>query len=338
MPKKTMKAVVFDKPTSASDGFAALDAREVEIPDYSTSTVVVRTALAPINPSDLLFTAGSFPGPVQASFPGQVAGISGAGYLASDQRGAESTSQRLFHYTTPGTWADYVAVPEESLIELPSNYPIELAAQFSNVVTAWQLIENSGVQAGQWLALTAGNSTVALIALQFAVQKGINVVSVARRRHPGVDLTSHGAAAVIFPSESDSSLHDTVLEKTDGKPISGVIDCVAGHQLGELIRACEPFSRVLLYGCLDESGLDVTGPDIMYRFVNIEPYSYPFTFVPPRTESDHNMLRDVIGASTGGKISVDTAGIFALENFREALDGHLNGKLPGKFFLAASTE
>ena len=329
-----MTAVVFDEPASESDGFAALTTREVTMPDHGAGTVVIRTALAPINPSDLLFASGKFPGPARPSFPRQVAGISGAGHLASDDG---SGSERLFHYTAFGTWAEYVSVPEESLIELPPDYPLELAAQFSNVVTAWQLVEKSGVQPGQWLALTAGYSTVALLALQFAVRKGINVISVVRRRRPEIDLTSHGAAAVLVLNESAAQLRDMVLETTHGQGLSGVADCVAGQQLGELIRGCAPFSRVLLYGCLDESDLGVAGPEIMYSFVNIEPYSYPFTFDPPRGDADHRMLRAVIKDSTGGQIRVDTAGKFPLENFRDALDGHVAGNIPGKFFLAANT-
>lgn len=335
MPKTTMTAVVFDEPASESDGFAALTTGEVPMPDHGAGTVVVRTALAPINPSDLLFASGRFPGPARLAFPKQVAGISGAGHLASNEG---SDAERLFHYTAFGTWAEYVSVPEESLIELPKDYPLELAAQFSNVVTAWQLVEKSGVRPGQWLALTAGYSTVALIALQFAARKGINVLSVVRRRRPRIDLAAHGAAAVVVPNEAAAPLSDIVLETTHGQGLSGVADCVAGRQLGELIRSCAPFSRVLLYGCLDESDLGVTGPEIMYSFVNIEPYSYPFTFDPPRSDADQRMLRAVIKDSADGQIAVDTAGKFPLENFRDALDGHVAGNVPGKFFLAANTD
>ncbi|HJT90535.1 MAG TPA: zinc-binding dehydrogenase, partial [Mycobacterium sp.] len=326
----------FDQAGTESDGFAVLNIRDVKMPDCGSEEVVVRTALAPINPSDLLFVANKFPGPTRPVFPGQVAGISGAGYAVSDDRGRELPSKRLFHYTAFGTWSEYVSVPADSLIELPSDYPLELAAQFSNVVTAWQLIENSGAQPGQWLALTAGYSTVASIALQFAVRKDINVISVVRKRRPEFDLTALGAAAVLAQNETDADMREMVMEATSGQGVSGVIDCVTGNQLGQLIRACAPFSRVQLYGCLDESNLDVTGPDLMYSFVDIAPYSYPFSFSPPTSESDHRMLRDVIGASADGRISVDNARVFPLDDFRNAVDEHLEGKQPGKIFLGAA--
>ena len=333
-----MKAIVFDEAGTESDGFAVLKLRDVTMPDCRPGHVVIRTALVPINPSDLLFVADKFPGPTRPVFPGQVAGISGAGYVSSGGDGAESPSNRLFHYTAFGTWAEYVSVPTDSLIELPPDYPLALAAQFSNVVTAWQLVENSGVRSGQWLALTAGYSTVASIALQFAVRKGINVISVVRRRRPEIDLTALGAAAVLAHEEFGANLREVVMEATCGQGVSGVIDCVTGNQLGQLIRACSPFSRVQLYGCLDDSNLDVAGPDLMYSFVDIAPYSYPFSFSPPASESDRQLLRDVIEASAGGKVKVDNEREFPLNDFRSALDEHLEGKRPGKILLAATSD
>ncbi|MGQ4598383.1 zinc-binding dehydrogenase [Nocardia sp. R6R-6] len=333
MSIEKFKAVVLDEPGTALDGFSALQLRDIEVQEPGAGEVLVRTALAPINPSDLLFVADKFPGPTRPSFPGQVAGISGAGYLASAD-GAESEPKKLFHYTAFGTWAEYITVPAESLIELPSDYPLELAAQFSNVVTAWQLVENSGVQPGQWLALTAGYSTVATIAAQFAARKGIKVVSIVRKKRPEVDLSALGAAAVIAIEDSSSGLRERVLDATAGEGLSGVIDCVTGHQLGELIRACAPFARVQLYGVLDESPLGLSGAEIMYTFVRIEPYSYPFSFVPPQSESDFRMLQEVIESSTGGAIKSGSAGIFKLADFRSALEEYLEGGRPGKIFLS----
>lgn len=103
----------------------------------------------------------------------------------------------LVSVTYYNTWAEYAVIPEPWLMQLPSDYPIEKAAQFMNLITAWDLIEQSGVQPGQWLVLTAGNSTVAMIASQFAKRKGVKVLSLVRTARKGLDLRRLGATDVF---------------------------------------------------------------------------------------------------------------------------------------------
>jgi NADPH:quinone reductase len=71
---------------------------------------------------------------------------------------------------------------------LPADYPVEKAGQLVNLITAWDLLEESRVLPGQWLVLSAGNSTVATLVLQFAKAQGVKVISVVRRVSDRLDL------------------------------------------------------------------------------------------------------------------------------------------------------
>jgi NADPH:quinone reductase len=77
------------------------------------------------------------------------------------------------------------------------DYPIEKAAQFVNLVTSCDLLDASRVQPGQWLALTAGNSTTATMVLQFAALRNVKVISMIRRAQNQIDLEAWGASEVI---------------------------------------------------------------------------------------------------------------------------------------------
>lgn len=333
MSKSTMQAVVFDEPADVQDDYGSLVVRDVPLPRKEIGEVIVRTAMTPINPSDLLFVTNRFPGPRAPEFPGQVAGIGGVGYANARDIGQTGDSDRLVSYTSFNAWAEFVAVQADSLIELPADYPLHLAAQFSNVITAWELVERSGVSTGQWLAITAGHSAVASMATQFAKQRGIKIVSVVRREREDFNLRDIGADEVLVASSS-GDLTDEILGATCGEKLLGVLDCVAGPRLGELIRSCLPFSRVQLYGCLDEGGLGVSGGDLMYSFVEITPYSYRFTFTSPETEADRQLVAQVISESANGQVRVETAGVFPLKDFKAALREHLHGTRPGKVMLA----
>jgi NADPH:quinone reductase-like Zn-dependent oxidoreductase len=301
-----------------------------DLPEARTGEAIVRVELASINPADFLFIAGELPGPVRA-MPGQIAGLCGVGVVETAAEMGPPAGT-LVAFNALGTWADYVAVPVASLISLPSDFPRELAAQYANLITAWQMVEKCGVEPGGWLALTAGYSTVAVLALQFAVRRGIRVLSVVRTAHDEPDLVGLGAAAVI--ATGDGPLSDAVSEATGGNGLNGIIDCVAGPTTGDLIRQCQPFSKMQLYGSLDPGNLNIAGQDVLYRFLEIIPYNYPFSFSPPATANDFDLVRRVSEEVLNCRLFVPVGGIYPIVDFREALAGRAVAGDHGKRFLS----
>jgi NADPH:quinone reductase-like Zn-dependent oxidoreductase len=299
------------------------------MPKARAGEAIVRVELASINPADFLFIAGELPGPVRAA-PGQIAGLCGVGLVETPAENGPPAGT-LVAFNALGTWADYVAVPVAALIPLPSDFPRELAAQYANLITAWQMVEKCGVQPGGWLALTAGYSTVAVLALQFAVRRGIRVLSVVRTALDEPDLVGLGAAAVIATGEG--MLSAAVLQATGGDGLNGIIDCVAGAVTGDLIRQCQPFSRMQLYGSLDPGNLNIAGHDVLYRFLEIIPYNYPFSFSPPATADDFELVRQVSEEVRKCRLFIPVGGIFQMADYREALADRTVAGDHGKRFL-----
>ena len=87
-----------------------------------------------------------------------VAGNHGAGVVAKVGKEVSLKPGTFVAFSYYNTWPEYAAVPAEWLIPLPSNYPIEKAGQLVNPITAWDLLNQSGVQPGEWLVVTAGHS------------------------------------------------------------------------------------------------------------------------------------------------------------------------------------
>lgn len=134
----------------------------------------------------------------------------------------------LVAFSYYNTWAEYAAVPAEWLIPLLSNSPVSVAAQFFNAITAWDLVHEAAVQPGQWLALTAGNSAVSTMVLNFAKLRKINVISIVRRAQSQPDLKAWGAAEIIELTRPSTDLADRIIEITHRNGLSAVIDCVGG--------------------------------------------------------------------------------------------------------------
>jgi hypothetical protein len=83
-----------------------------------------------------------------------------------------------------------------------------------NPISAWDLLNESRVHAGQWLAVTAGNSTVATMVLQFAKFRKVNVISIIRRAQKDLDLKALGASEVIELSSLSGDISEQIMEIT----------------------------------------------------------------------------------------------------------------------------
>lgn len=141
-----------------------------------------------------------YPDPKKPKFPGQIAGNHGAGIVEQVGQDARVAVGAYVAFSYYNTWAGYAAIPAAWLMPLPARIAPEKSGQFFNLITAWDLLATARVNAGDWLAVTAGNSTVSVMVLQFAKAKGINVVSLVRR--PRGDLRELGAAAVLSVTET----------------------------------------------------------------------------------------------------------------------------------------
>src|SRR5258708_32587286 len=150
---------------------------------------------APISPGDFLFIENLYPEPKEPKFPQQIAGNHGAGIVTKVGKNVRAEVGSYVAFSYYNSWAEYAAIPAAWLMPLPRRFAPEKAGQFFNLITAWDLLTEARVRAGDWLALTAGNSTVSMMALQFAAARGANVISIVRR--PQSDLKSLGAAEVI---------------------------------------------------------------------------------------------------------------------------------------------
>src|SRR3984893_3919317 len=240
-----MKAIVFDQIGAPLD---VLQLADVPIPEIEENEVLVQMIAASINPGDFLFIQNLYPDPKKPHFPQQIAGNHSAGVIAKVGKEVSFKPGTFVALSYYNTWAEYAAVPAEWLIPLPSNYPIEKAGQLVNPITAWDLLNQSRVEPGQWLAVTAGHSTVATMVLQFAKLKKVNVICLVRRRNKHLDPKALGASAVIELSSLSENVGKRVMEITENNGVNGVIDCVGGALLGELLGSTALGAQVLIYG------------------------------------------------------------------------------------------
>src|SRR5205807_163214 len=114
---KTMKAVWISRP----GGPEVLEIREVPRPEAGADQVLVRIRASALNRADLLQRQGRYPAP--PGYPQEIPGMEFAGEVA--EVGPLVTlwkpGQRVFGLVGGGGQAEYVAVQERLLAEIPKN-------------------------------------------------------------------------------------------------------------------------------------------------------------------------------------------------------------------------
>ncbi|MDQ0470536.1 quinone oxidoreductase family protein [Labrys wisconsinensis] len=321
-----MKAILFDDIGSPLE---VLRLAEIPVPAIGDDQALVRMVSASINPGDFLFIQGLYPEPKKPHLPGQVAGNHGAGIIEKVGAQVALKPGTLVAFSYYGTWADYAAVPAEWLIPLPEGYPVERAGQLMNPITAWDLLAESGVQPGQWLALTAGYSSISTMVLQFARRRGINVIPFVRRLHADLDLGDLGAAAVVDLSNATTGVRETVMAITGNAGLHGVIDNVGGPVTGELVRSLAFGGRLVINGGMSAERFALHNFDVLLSGAEIRASVYRYFFSPPR-DDDGPVLREIAELFRRPDFHVPVGGVHPLEDFQRAVGDAWNHPNLGK--------
>jgi len=326
-----MKAVVFERVGPPLD---VLEVRDVPMPEPKENEVLVKMLSASINPGDFLFIQSLYPEPKKPRFPQQIAGTGGgAGVVVEGTRDGSLKPGTLVAFSYYDAWAEYAAIPVDWLMPLPTGYPAAKAAQFANIISAWDLFEMSRASPGQWLAVTAANSTVASMVMQLADRKGVRVVCIVRRAQADFDLRAIGAAAVIELDGLQETVGEAIARITGGQGLNAVVDSVGGPLLGDLVRSCALGAQVIVYGGFDGRRFELHNFDLLMNVVDVRSYAYRYFFDPP-PQQDRPWLAGIARDSAPDDFKIRIGGTHRLEDFRLAVEETLQRPEQGKRFFA----
>ena len=175
----------------------------------------------------------------------------------------ELIGKRVLPLRGEGTWQDYVKTSADLAIVIPDSIEDHIAAQlYINPITAWLTItEVLALKPDDVLLVNACGSSIGRIFTQLSKILGFKLIAVTRNNTYTEELLKLGAAYVIDTSES--SLHDTVMEWTNGRGANAAIDSVGGTDGSELAFCVRPNGILLTIGLL--SGKSVNWAEISQR-------------------------------------------------------------------------
>ncbi len=208
---------------NAFGGPEVVELTTVDLPEPAEGQVTIAVRAAGVNPSDVKRLAGSFGTP---ELPLRV-GTEAAGVVTAVGPGAEgpagpiAVGDDVIAYPIVGGFAEAITVKATSVLPKPGRLDWGQSANLLLTgVTAWHLLEATGVGAGDRVLIHGASGGVGLTAAQLAIARGAQVVGTASARNHEL-LRSFG----VTPVEYGAGLADRVREAVpDG--VTAALDTV----------------------------------------------------------------------------------------------------------------
>jgi NADPH2:quinone reductase len=251
-----VRAIVFDQ---AGEPAGVLRAAGIARPAASAGFALVRVTARPIHPADLSFIRGQYR--LRPAFP-QTAGLEGMGTIVEVVGGVDLEPGTRVAFRWPGSWAEYAAVPAHRLIAVPPDVGGESAAQMSlNPLTAWALLEEAQATRDDAIIVTAAASTVSRLVRDIATTRGIATIGVVRG--DPARMSAEYPDGVV--SSDDAQLGAAIASAAGARRIAGLLDCVGGPVVSDLMSTLSPGGRIVAYGVLDQRAAAVTNAALIYK-------------------------------------------------------------------------
>jgi NADPH:quinone reductase-like Zn-dependent oxidoreductase len=156
----------------------------------------------------------------------------------------------------PGVLAEYVALPEEWLVEAPASLTDQQACTLPVAgLTAWfALVERASVRAGDTV-LIPSTGGVALFGLQIAKAHGAEVIVCGRLENE--ERVRQVGADHFIDAGSDDWM-DQIYQFTGERGADVILEVIGGAHLGQSVELAAVGGKVCQIGALD--GFDFAGP------------------------------------------------------------------------------
>ncbi|WEO99890.1 NADP-dependent oxidoreductase [Streptomyces sp. FXJ1.172] len=169
---------------------------EVATPEPGPGQVRIKVRAASVNPLDLKIRSGLMADMVPARFP-VTPGLDAAGVVDAVGQGADAAvGDEVLGAAVGGSYGEYALL--ERPVAKPGALSWEVAASLVTVgETAFRVLGQLGVRAGQTLLIHGAAGSVGGIAVQLAAARGITVIGTVGE-HDIERVTALGAAAVRY--------------------------------------------------------------------------------------------------------------------------------------------
>lgn len=315
----------------ASHGEAAkvLELRERPLSPPGNGEVRIRLVAAVIHPSDLGMIGG-----VYGKLPPlpAVAGREGVAEVVALGAGVQNLTvgERVRFPESLGTWQTQANVAAADLWRVPAGLPDEAAAQaWINPPTAWRLLRDAHLTAGQWVVQNAANSAVGVCVIQMARHLGLKTLNIVRRAELVGPLKALGADVVVT---EDSGYEKKVGELTGSGEVLLALNSVGGESAIRLVRALSNGGTHITFGGASFEAVRFPTRNLIFHDICMKGFWLDRWYRTQSKERVQIMLDRVYPLLRDGTVKLPVAGKFRLQDYSQALETAAQPRL-GKVLL-----
>lgn len=226
-----------------------------------------------------------------------------------------------------GTFAQYLKLPEISVLKIPDGFSLEKAAAAPlTFLTAWRmLITQAGIKPNDYVFIHGAGGGVSSAAIQIAKYYGAKVItttSTSKKMEMAMNL---GADHVINYKET-KDYRNQVYDLTNKHGIDVVIDNVGQATFPTSIRLLRPGGRLITCGVTSGPLSKINIADIFWKHLEIK----------GSTMANQGEFRAVMQLVLDGTLNPIIDKVYPLENVREAEEYLSDGNQFGKVLLKVS--
>ncbi|MGQ2903681.1 MAG: NADPH:quinone reductase [Neoaquamicrobium sediminum] len=322
-----MKAAWYDRNGEARE---VLVVGEMETPKPGPGEVLVRLHASGVNPSDVKSRKGR---PMIA--PRIIPHSDGAGIINAVGKGVENSrvGQRVWvwngQWKRPmGTAAEYIAVPQEQAVPLPSNIDFATGACLGiPALTALHAVSLHGDIAGKTLLITGAAAAVGHYAVQIAKLRGARVIGTVSPVRQ-----AHARAAGV--DELIDYRHEDVAERvkalTGGKGVDGIIDMDLSSTAALLPKGVlAPHGTMVCYGSNVAGDIPISFPAMLWGSLKLSVFVV-YDLLPDERTAAVDELTRLLEAEA---LKHSVGATFPLDEIAAAHEGVEGGRLTGNVVL-----
>jgi NADPH:quinone reductase-like Zn-dependent oxidoreductase len=325
-----MRSVViesFGKPS------AVLTLGERPTPDPGPGQARIRMTMSPIHNHDLAIVRGVYGyKPPLPAVPGtEAAGVVDA--LGDGVSGIE-VGQRVTIGGAASTWAEYFLAPAARLVPVPDALPDEVACQLIAMpISAMTLLEDLGLQPGQWMIQNTANGAVGKTVAMLAQARGIHVVNLVRRAAGVEELAALGISNAV--STEQEGWQERVQEVTDGAPIVRAVDSIGGTAANDILDTVAPGGMLMSFGAMSGKPLQITADNLLFKQTTVKGFWGSRRMQDTPAEDTARMIGELIQLALSGELRLPVEATFDLAAAAAAADASAVPGRSGKIVLTA---
>lgn len=309
---------------------AALDLREVAMPEPRPQQMLVRMRAASLNRGEFIVGHGLMKaGSVKAI------GMEGAGEVVKPGAGVTRfrAGQRVMGRCA-SAFSEYALMDEPETMAVPDGVSWEDAASIplAFLVVHDMLFAQGRLVPGEWVLVTGISSGVGVASLQAAKERGAKVIGTSGSQDK---LDRLGPLGLDLGICTRSAFHDAVMKATGGKGADLVVNTVGGSVFAECVRSMAFEGRLATVGYVDgvlKAEIDIQA--LHAKRLTLFGVSNKLRTADQRAAGVPAFVADLMPAIAAGRIKPVVDRVFAFDQL-EAARAHMEANRHlGKIVLA----